>query len=58
MSLILGGLLILQGTAGVTNVLLLAPLWMQIVHLLMADLVWISYILLSASVLSSQGGTE
>lgn len=58
MSLILGGLLILQGTAGVTNVLLLAPLWMQIVHLLMADSVWISYILLSASVLSSQGGTE
>jgi heme A synthase len=52
LSLILGGCLIIQAAAGVTNVLLLAPVWMQIIHLFLADTVWISYILLSASVLS------
>jgi heme A synthase len=51
-SLILGGLVLAQLTAGVVNLLLLAPIGMQIVHLLLADSVWISYILLSASRLS------
>jgi len=27
---------------------LLAPVWMQMVHLLLADLVWIAFVLLSA----------
>jgi len=36
----------------VINLLLLAPIAMQIVHLLLADSVWISYILRAASVLS------
>jgi len=31
---------------------LLAPVWMQIVHLLLADLLWISLVLLCASNLS------
>jgi heme A synthase len=53
MSLLLGGLLIVQATAGVTNVLLLAPIWMQVLHLFLADLVWISYVLLGASVLAT-----
>lgn len=48
---IMGGLFVLQLIAGLVNVLLLAPVWMQIVHLLLADLVWISLVLLSASVL-------
>lgn len=39
-----------QLAAGFVNVLLLAPVWMQVVHLLLADLVWLSLVLLSASV--------
>jgi heme A synthase len=38
----------LQLLAGLANVLLLAPVWMQMVHLLFADLVWITFVLLSA----------
>jgi cytochrome c oxidase assembly protein subunit 15 len=41
----------LQLLAGLTNVLLLAPIWMQLVHLLLADAVWISLVLLGAQVL-------
>ena len=52
LSLLLGGLVLLQLTAGVLNLLLLAPIWMQIVHLLLADSVWISCVLLSASTFS------
>jgi heme A synthase len=46
------GLVVLQLLAGAINVLLLAPVWMQIVHLLLADLVWISFVLLGASALA------
>src|SRR5262245_45845736 len=42
------GLVVAQIVAGVVNVLLLAPVGMQIVHLLLADLLWISAILLAA----------
>jgi heme A synthase len=41
-----------QLVVGGINVLLLAPVWMQLVHLLMADIVWITFVLLSASALS------
>ena len=51
LSLVLGGLVLVQLAAGVINVLLLAPTWMQIIHLLLADAVWISYVLLAAAVL-------
>jgi hypothetical protein len=34
------------------NVFLLAPVWLQLVHLVVADLVWIGLILLGASVLA------
>ena len=44
-----------QWIAGLVNVLLLAPVWMQMVHLLLADLVWIAFVLLAAS---SLAGTE
>ena len=46
--LILIGLAGLQMAAGITNLLLLAPAWMQILHLFLADLVWISLVLLCA----------
>jgi len=52
LALILGAFLIIQGTAGLINVLLLAPIWMQVIHLALADLVWVSYVLLTANVLS------
>jgi len=45
------GLVGAQILAGVTNLLLLAPVWMQIVHLLLADLVWISLVILCAAAL-------
>jgi heme a synthase len=38
----------LQIAAGATNLFLLAPVWMQMVHLLLADTVWIALILLVA----------
>ncbi len=48
------GLIILQFSLGVLNVVLLAPLWMQVLHLLTADLVWVTLVLLSAEVLDSR----
>jgi heme A synthase len=46
----LGVLFGIQLVAGMVNLLLLAPVWMQIVHLLLADLVWLVLVLLTASV--------
>jgi cytochrome c oxidase assembly protein subunit 15 len=40
-------LVAVQLSAGAINLLLLAPVWMQITHLLLADLVWISLVLLA-----------
>jgi heme A synthase len=40
------GAVIFQIAAGVTNLSLLAPTWMQMIHLLAADLVWIAVVLL------------
>ncbi len=54
LSVLLAGAVLAQITAGITNLLLLAPIWMQIIHLLLADSVWISYVLLSASSLSQE----
>jgi heme A synthase len=56
--LILGGLVLLQLTAGLINLLLLAPVWMQLVHLFLADSLWIILVLLSASVLQSETSYE
>jgi heme A synthase len=43
-----------QIAAGVVNLLLLAPVWMQLVHLLLADLLWITLVLLCASLLAAR----
>jgi len=45
------GFLGLQILAGGTNLLMLAPGWLQMVHLLLADLLWISLVLLGAGTL-------
>jgi heme A synthase len=40
-----------QLAAGTLNVWLLAPIWLQLVHLLLADLLWIALVLLAAAAL-------
>ncbi|GIV20281.1 MAG: hypothetical protein KatS3mg023_2032 [Armatimonadota bacterium] len=47
-------LFVLQLTAGAVNVVLKAPVWMQLVHLLLSDVIWIVLVLLSAVALASQ----
>lgn len=41
-----------QVLLGVVNVYLLAPVWMQLLHLLLADVLWILFILFAATVLA------
>jgi heme A synthase len=52
----LGGLLEIlylgQVALGVVNVYLLAPVWMQLLHLLLADVLWIFFVLFAATVLA------
>jgi heme A synthase len=42
-----------QLAAGFVNVLLLAPVWLQMVHLLLADAIWIAYVFLAADALTA-----
>lgn len=42
-----------QMLGGILNLLLLAPVWMQMVHLLLADALWIAFMLLGAQVLAT-----
>ena len=51
LSVVVAGLYLLQVVIGVLDVLLLAPTWMQVFHLLGADLFWVALIALSAEVL-------
>ncbi len=46
-----------QLSAGAINILLLAPIWMQLVHLLLADLLWILLVLTCAAVLARSAKT-
>lgn len=50
------GLFGVQLLAGLANVVLLAPIWLQQVHLLLADLVWVCLVLLAASTLAAPDG--
>jgi heme A synthase len=47
-----------QMLGGLLNVLLLAPVWMQIVHLLVADLLWIAFVLLGATALAERAAAD
>jgi heme A synthase len=47
-------LFVVQLVAGVINVLLLAPIWLQQLHLLLADLGWVALVLLTASALADE----
>jgi len=53
LGLALAVLPVVQVLAGFVNVLLLAPVWLQMVHLLLADALWICFILLAASTLAN-----
>ena len=50
LALLVLALLALQFGLGVADVALLAPVWLQIVHLLGADLLWIALVVLAARV--------
>jgi len=41
-----------QTVVGLVNAALLAPVWLQLAHLLLADLLWLALVLLSASALA------
>lgn len=45
-------LVVVQLAAGILNILLNVPVWMQLVHLLLADLMWIAVVLLGAAALA------
>jgi heme A synthase len=47
----LAGVLIAQIGLGILNVLLLAPVWLQLVHLLVAELFWVLVVIASANLL-------
>lgn len=51
-------LVMVQLTAGISNLLLHAPIWLQLVHLLLSDLIWIVLVLLSAAALSQAQRAE
>lgn len=52
------GMYLLQIVVGASNIILLAPVSMQLLHLLMADLLWIGFVLLSATALAAEGDVE
>jgi heme A synthase len=53
----LSALLALQVAAGVLNLALLAPTWMQLVHLLLADILWVTLVLFAATALAPEAET-
>ena len=52
------GLVVIQLLAGLTNLLLHAPIWLQLVHLLLSDLLWLALILLSVTAFAPQPRKE
>lgn len=52
-SRVVSAVVVAQIAAGLLNVTLLAPIWMQLVHLVLADALWISLVLLGASALAA-----
>ena len=55
----MAGLTVGQLLVGLANIWLGTPVWIQLVHLLIADLIWVSYVWLAAQVLSrSEASSE
>ena len=63
-TVMLAGVLAGQIGLGILNVVLLAPMWLQIVHLFVAELFWVLVVLASGTVLfsvadsHSEGGND
>jgi len=53
---VLGGLFVTQLAAGLLNVALAAPVWLQLTHLGLAYLVWLALVLLAAEALAEHRG--
>lgn len=51
------GIIILQVILGAVNVILLAPGWMQLLHLLVSDLAWIGLVLFAVNTLQTPAPT-
>lgn len=51
-------LILIQFASGAITLFTLAPIVMQLVHLLLADAVWIAFVLMSVTVLAVQNETE
>jgi heme A synthase len=47
-------LVLVQLAVGTVNALLAAPIWIQVVHLVLADLVWMALVVLAADVLATR----
>ena len=54
---VLSILILLQIGFGALTLLTLAPILMQLGHLLLADLIWIAFVLMSANILAEKGGS-
>lgn len=54
LALILRLLVVAQILAGGINIALLAPTWMQLLHLFLADMVWIALVLYAASLFAAE----
>jgi cytochrome c oxidase assembly protein subunit 15 len=55
LSRVVAGLLVLQFILGIGDILLLAPTWLQILHLLGADVYWVALVGLAASAIWPAG---
>src|SRR5204863_7159533 len=55
---VLSVLVLSQIVFGAATLLMLAPIVMQLGHLLLADLIWISYVMLCANFLSTSRGPD
>ncbi len=51
---LVSALVITQAALGLLNVILLAPVWLQLTHLLVADAIWIGVVLIGASALTDR----
>jgi heme A synthase len=51
-------LIVLQLMAGLINVILLAPVWIQLLHLFLSDTIWICLVLFAANSLTRYGDNQ
>jgi heme A synthase len=54
----LGILTLIQLGVGLLNIIFKTPLWLQVLHLAIADLIWITYVWLSAQTLASDSSSS